>query len=643
MVSNRGRLETPRWAREKRAVWARVLLGVVLISLVYSLVRIQVVRAEEFATVARENMLRPVTIRAPRGTIYDRHGRVIAENRVAYSIQLMPAPVDSLRKQVEHLRPVLGLTDDDIRLAFRRYSASPNRPMAVLSNASLDQVARLEERRRDFPHVLIHEYPTRYYPAGPAVAHLIGYVAEISEVELREPQFADYRQGRLIGKAGIERQYERVLGGQPGMRYLEVDARGGIKRWLPESMGVPPVPGKDIHLNIDLDLQRYAAVLLQEAGESLGMERAQGGFVALDPRTGGMLAMYSNPSYDPNEFTGGIPTSVWTELNEDPATPLLDRATGAAQPPGSTFKMATAAMAIEAGVIRADEIMPIACTGGMTYAGRYQRCWTSHGIRMDLPLGLRHSCDVYFYQVGIRLGFDRFFEMGSRLGFGGKTGIDLPSEVASIFPLDRPWWERQFGYVPQASEIMSLAIGQGAVTMTPLKVAQITSGFARPDGRMVTPRLAQTELPPELRDGYRIDRDQIAAIRKGMRLVLRGGGTAGQSTLDDWDVGGKTGTAENPHGDDHAWFVGWAALPGKEPEIVAAMLVYFGESGSSTASAPVMNAIDFYMNRRYDRPFERYATPREKLRVGIPFDWSFVTRPVEDVPVWGYGDDDEGP
>ena len=636
MVTHRGRLETARWAREKRALWARVLLGVVIVSLVYSLVRIQVLRAEEFATVARENMLRPVTVRAPRGTIYDRHGRVIAENRVASSIQLMPAPLDSLHKQVAELRPILGLTEGGIETAFRRYRASPNRPMIVVSDATPDQVARLEERRRDFPHVLIHEYPKRYYPAGPAVAHLIGYVAEISGEELQRPEFADYQQGRWIGKAGLERQYERVLGGEPGLRYLEVDARGGIKRWLPESMGVPPVPGKDIHLNIDIELQRYGAFLLQEAATSLGMEKAQGAFVALDPRTGGVLALYSNPSYDPNLFTGGIPSDVWTELREDPSKPLLDRATGAAQPPGSTFKMSMGAMALEAGVLRAEELIP--CTGGFAYQGRYASNWRDQNDLLDLAGSLKDSCNTYFYRVGVRLGLPRFFELGTALGFGRRTGIDLPSEIASSFPESREWFERRFGYKPPENEIMSLSIGQGAVTMTPLKVAQITSGVARPDGRQVVPRLAQTTRPPEFLADYDISKDQIAAIRKGMRMVLGPGGTAGLSTLDVWDVGGKTGTAQNPHGADHAWFVGWAAPRGEEPEIVAAMLVYFGESGSQTASAPVMNAINFYMNRKYGRPFERYATPREKSRQGIPFDWQIIQRPVQDVPVYGYGD-----
>lgn len=636
MRGRHGRTETPRWAREKRAVWARVLIAVVVIGLVYSLVRIQVVRAEEFSLQARSNMLRPVTVRAPRGTIYDRNGRVVAENRVAYQVQLMPAPMDSLRVKVSQLWDVLGLTDADTATAFRRYRASPNRPMIVLNDASIDQVARLEERRPEFPHILIHEYPKRYYPSGPAVAHLIGYVAEISSEELQQDRYAGYRQGRWIGKSGLEQEYERILGGEPGLRYMEVDARGGIKRWLPESLGVPPIPGRDLHLNLDLELQRYGAFLLQETAESLGMEKAQGAFVALDPRTGGVLALYSNPTFDPNLFTGGIPSSIWTALQEDESVPLLDRASGAAQPPGSTFKMSMGAMALEAGVITVDEMMPIPCTGGMSYAGRYQRCWTNHGIRMNLPLGLRHSCNVYFYQVGIRLGFERYMRMGTRLGFGGKTGADLPSEIASTYPVDAAWFERRYGYTPQPSEIMSLSIGQGAVTMTPLKVVQTVSAFARPDARQVVPRLVQSPEPPELAGEHDITQEQLAAIRKGMRMVLAGGGTAAMSTLDYWDVGGKTGTAQNPQGPNHAWFVGFGAPPGGEPEIVAAMLIYYGESGSQAASGPVMNAINFYLNRQYGRPFDRYGTPREKAREGMSFDWEMVSQPAEDLPIYGY-------
>ncbi len=633
-----GHHQTPRWARERRAVWARVGISIIILGLIYSLVRLQLLRAEEFKTQARSNMLRPITIRAPRGTIYDRHGRVVAENRVAYQVQIMPAPMDSLRAQVERLRPLLDLTDDDVEAAFKRFSASPNRPFVVLSDANPDQVARLEERRTDYPDVFLHEYPKRYYPAGPAVAHLIGYVAEISEGELKRPEFADYRQGRWIGKAGLEREYERALGGDPGLRYMEVDARGRIKRMLPESAGVPPIPGQDLHLYLDLDLQRYGAFLLQETARELGMEKAQGAFVAMDPRTGGVLAYYSNPSYDPNLFTGGIPSRIWNALREDPTKPLLDRAGGAAQPPGSTFKMEVAAMALEAGAITPDWVDPIPCTGGMTYQGRYARCWTNHGQRFDLIGGIKNSCDVYFYQVGIALGLTEFMKRGSALGFAQKTGIDLPSEIAPIFPKDAQWFEDRFGYKPQPPEVMSLSIGQGAVTLTPLKIVQMVSGLARPDGRMPVPRLVQTDEPTQFLHQFGISREEISNIRKGMRRVLSPGGTAYLSRVDHWDTFGKTGTAQNPHGADHAWFVAAGAVPGKEPEIVAAMLIYNGQHGT-TASGPLMNAIDFYLNRRHGRPFERYATPRERQAQGLPVNWQDLARPVVDYPVTDYGNE----
>ncbi|MFP4623380.1 MAG: penicillin-binding protein 2 [Gemmatimonadota bacterium] len=635
MKGRHGRTETPRWAREKRAVWARVVLVVAVLGLVYSLVRIQVVRAEEFSVQARENMLRPVTVRAPRGTIYDRQGRVVAENRVAYQVQLMPAPVDSLRKKVEWLRPVLGLTDADTARAFRRYRASPNRPLVVLDDASLEQVARLEERRPDFPEVLIHDYPKRYYPAESAVAHLIGYVAEISQEELEQPRYADYRQGRWIGKAGLEQQYERVLGGEPGMRYMEVDARGGIKRWLPETMGVPAIPGEDIHLHLDLDLQRYGAFLLQETARSLGMEKAQGAFVAMDPQTGGVLAMYSNPSYDPNLFTGGIRSEVWRALNQDSTKPLLNRATGDAQPPGSTFKMTVAAMALAEGVITPEWVMPEACAGGMSYQGRYARCWTDHGRRFDLVGALKHSCDVYFYQVGIRLGLAEYMEKGTALGLGSRTGIDFPGEVSPIFPRGLDWFENHFGYKPRPPEIMSLSIGQGAVTFTPVKLAQVVAGFARPDGKMPIPRLIQSEAPTRFVEEYGVTREQLEAIRTGMRHVFNPGGTAYLSRIQDWDVMGKTGTAQNSRGDDHGWFVGVGARPGEEPEIVVAMIIYHGLHGS-TVSGPVANLVNFYLDRKYGREFERYATPRERQAEGLPVDWQTLEQPVQDYPVFGY-------
>ena len=602
-------------------------------ALVFALARIQLVATEHYALIAKENRLRPVVVRSPRGTIYDRYGQVVAENTVGYQVLLMPAPLDSMLAVVSRLRPILGLTDDEIERAVRKYRRQSHLPMEVDNDASYAAVSRLQERRFLFPGVLIHEYPKRRYPAGSAVAHVIGYVSEISERELELPEFQDYEQGRWIGKAGLEREYERELGGEPGMRYLEVDALGRIKRWLPEEAGVPPIPGRDLRLHLDMDLQRYTVELFRELAAGQGGSSFQAALVAIEPQTGGVLALYASPNFDPNAFVGGIRPDVWERLNNNPADPLLNRASGSAQPPGSTFKMATAAMAMHLGLLKPTDRMPIACGGGLRYQGRYARCWlgSGHGS-LDLVGAIKNSCNVYFYQVGIRIGLERFLELGTRMGFGSPTGIDLPNELSSTFPQGMDWWEQYFGYRPNDNEIMSLAIGQGAVNMTPLMLAQLYVAVSRPDGKAPVPRLVQTDGPVEIGLDLGVGEEGLQALRRGLRRVVGPGGTAALSRLPVWDFMGKTGTAQNPHGPDHGWFVGMAGPWGKDPEIVVALLIAYGEHGY-TASGAVANAINFYLNRKYGLPFDRYPTPRDRLPRGMHVDWSWYMSEVVDPPV----------
>jgi penicillin-binding protein 2 len=618
----RSRTERPRLDRQRMAQISRVALVVSAAALTFALGRLQIVASDQYALIAKENRVRPIVVPAPRGTIYDRHGQVVAENVVGYQVLLMPAPMDSMLAQLARLKPVLGLTDREVALALSRYRREPHLPMVVTANASPGGVARLQERRFMFPGVLVFQYPRRHYPAGEAVAHLVGYVAEISKAELELPEFRGYRQGRWIGKAGLERYHERLVGGEPGVRYLEVDALGRIKRWLPEESGLPPVPGRDLTLYLDLDLQRYVAEIFPK-----GM---RGAFVALDPATGGVLALYSSPSFDPNLFVGGIDPEIWQRLNSDPGKPLLDRATGSSQPPGSTFKLVTTAMAMDLGLLDPHEVMPIPCTGGMRYQRRYARCWygRGHGYK-DLIGAIKNSCNVYFYQVGIRIGLERFLELGSRIGIAGPTGIDLPSEIGSTFPGSTDDWQRRFGYRPYDNEIMSLAIGQGMVTLSPLRLAQLYVAVARPDGRAPVPRLAQLEDPPPIGLDLHLSPEGIAAIRRGLRRVLGPGGTAHLSRLPFWDFMGKTGTAQNPHGPDHAWFVGIGGRPGHDPEIVAVMLLEHGEHGY-TASGYVANAVNFFLSRKYGMPFERYPTPRERLKHDLPVDWGWLSSEVQD-------------
>ncbi len=625
----------PRGRRGFRGLWARVLTSVLVLSLGFALLKLQVLDVRDYALVAKENRLRPVPIPVPRGTIYDKHGLVIAENIVGYQILLMPAPRDTLLSQLSRLRPVLGLTDPDIDIAVKRWSRQPNLPMVVKSDASPGVIARLEERRFLFPSVLVNEYPKRHYPAGDAVADFIGYVAEISEHELTLPEFAGYRQGRQIGKSGLERQYEKQLGGEVGMRYLEVDARGRIKRWLPEQLGTPPIPGQDLQLYLDLDLQRFV--------EHIFPKKMAGGFVALDPKSGGVLAFYSNPTYDPNLFVGGIRTEVWEALQADSMRdgnewlPLLNRASGSAMPPGSTWKLAVSAMALGTGTVKPEEHMPIPCTGGMSYQGRYARCWdhAGHGF-LDMVGAIKNSCDVYFYQVGIRFGLRKFLENGTRLGFNRKTGIDLPSEQVPLFPKSYESYAKSQGYQPADNQVMSFAIGQGATAMTQLKLATIYQAWARNDGKTPKPRMVQTDSALEFTQDFGVGPAQIDVLRRGMRRVVGPGGTAVLSRLLKWDFMGKTGTAQNKQGSgvDHGLFVGMAGPLGKEPEIVGSMILEHGQHGA-TASGYVANALNFYLSRKYGQPFDPYPTPRDRIAHNLPWDYSITTTPLIDYPVEG--------
>ena len=633
MTQGKARIEHARQARRRQGVVVRWLLVLVFLGLGFALFRVQVLGREAYALQARENRLRGVTIRAPRGTVYDRHGRVIAENGVSHEVLLMPADREAMAGTLEDLRPLLGLTDADIDAAWRGFRRSPGLPMVVDGDASAAIAARVEERRGNLREVIVRPYPKREYPAARASSPLIGYVAEISERELQSPDFDGYAQGRWIGKAGIERQYEPVLSGTPGRRYLEVDAKGRIRRWMPSEVGTASVPGNDLQLHLDLDLQEYVAEIFNDVrmhADLAGMDTVRGAFVALDPRTGGVLAYYSTPAFDPNLFVGGVRSDVWERLNADPTRPLMDRVagSGAPQPPGSTFKLVLAAMALEEGIITPASHMPEPCTGGLWFQGRYAKCWCD-GCYWDFDLvqAIQKSCNVYFYQLGIALGLERFLEKGTEMGLARRTGIDLPGESPSIFPSGVDQMQARLGYRPPENEVMSLAIGQGAVTMTPLKMAQMYVALARDDGKAPAPRLAMTGEPAPITFELDLSAAQIAALRDGMRRVVGPGGTAWLSRLQGWDFMGKTGTAQNAHGTDHAWFAGIGGRAGGEPEIVAVALIYSGAHGW-VASEPVANAINFYLSRKHGRPFVRHPVPRVRQKLGLPIDWEWLQSPL---------------
>jgi penicillin-binding protein 2 len=429
-----GRVVAPRKQRERRSLAARGLVVLAILFLGTALFRLQVVEGEQYAMTARENRLRELPIPAPRGTIYDRTGRVVAENVPGYMIQLMPGDADVMNATIEQLRPLLGLSDTDIQRARRRWTRQRHLPMVLLHDAPETAVAALAERRFQFPNVLVHEYAKRRYPAGEAIAHFIGYVNEINDRQLQSREFEGYSMGQWIGQAGLERQYERRLGGVPGKRFLEMDARatssGGCRRrWA---------------------CRRYPAATCTSTSTSTcrststpsGRPTRPAPSSPSIPQTGGVLAYYSYPTYDPNIWIGGISQTDYDQLFNDRRLPLLDRVVASGQPAASTWKLAVAGMALDLGVIRPDEYMPQPCTGSFFY-GRTARCWYAPGHgRQNLIEAIKNSCNVYFYQVGVRIGLQRFLETGTRLGFGQRTGIDVPHEIAPNFPEDLDYYRR---------------------------------------------------------------------------------------------------------------------------------------------------------------------------------------------------------
>jgi penicillin-binding protein 2 len=600
-------------ARRRRARGASAIASLGLIVLCGAFFQTQVLKRDDFALEAEQNSQRPMPVPSARGAILDRNGLVIASNQPGYSLSIVPGPRDSVRAVLGRLSPVLNLTPERVQFLERRRDEEPTLPLTVTTDLTFDQLSAIQERVHSFPQVLIDMRPRRSYPKGSAVAHLVGYVSEVSKYDLTKPEYASYVRGQIIGKAGLERQYEDILGGKPGVNYVEVDAFGRIVGgFLPRTL-VPSAAGKDLKLYLDLELQRYVEHIFPKA--------MRGSIVAMEPGTGHILAIYSSPNYDPNEFVGGIASSTWSALQNDEAKPLIDRSVQGLYPPGSTFKLATAAIALELGLIDPEAVMPIPCSGGLQYGNRYFRCWEKkgHGY-VNLADAIKHSCDVYFYQVGLKIGLERLLAEGTRLGFAAKSGIDLPVERTANWPNNPDWYRRRFGWKPTQAEVLSLAIGQGPNDQTTVKIAQFYAALAA-DGKVGPPRIANVDTA-STKGGWdlHLSENSLKWLREGLRRVTATGGTAGLSALEHWDWVGKTGTAQNPHGEDHGWFAGMGGPHGGKPEVVVAALVEFGEHGSDVAQFAAKTA-DYYLRRKHGMPIDTIQTLREYLNAGRPTPW----------------------
>jgi penicillin-binding protein 2 len=553
--------------------------------------RTQILEHAAYTLQSETNRLREVPLPAPRAIIYDRHGAVIAENLPGYSVSILARTSDSLRVALRGLGGVINLSPEQIEAAVRRFKQAPNRPTVVLADASFDVVSVLEERRVDFPGLIIQASPKRYYPDKEAVASFVGYTGEITESELNQRPYRNYKSGQDVGKAGLERQYEAELRGKEGTHFVEVDARGRVVGEAGGRGDIAPESPDPLYTNIDLDLQRYAASLF---GDTL-----QGGVMALDPKTGEVLAIHSAPSFDPNRFIGGVSTQYYSQLRDDPRRPLYNKVIQGLYPPGSTFKLATAIMGMEAGIVALDDHMPTPCTGGYMFGNRYFRCWDKKGHgNVNLRQAIEKSCDVFFYQLGLRLGVSRMLAGGVSLKMREKSGIDLPNEKQSIWPDAAEYFNRKYGVGNWSTGVLlSLAIGQGENSQTVANMARFYTALAT-DGSIVRPEIVRRQT--QRTKVFKLTPEQMAGLQDAMAGVVSSRGTAAGAQIQGVIIAGKTGTAQtgvfrNGVELNHAWFTGYA--PANDPKIVIAVMLELVPYHGSNAALIASKMIERYLKR----------------------------------------------
>jgi penicillin-binding protein 2 len=580
-----GREEKPSHVRLTAVQY--LVLGIFLF-LAYGLWRLQVSQSEYYSAAAERNRVREVPILAPRGKILDRYGRTIVDNYTSFTALLMRDSSRNLELDAGLIAQGLHLDPKEVREKIRHFASLPQyQPIYLKEDITMDEEAFIEAHKTELPELDSIMAYRRLYPRKGFLAHLVGYVGEVSEDMLNQPQFELYNPGDVVGKSGVELEYNQLLMGTNGSRQVVVNSHGKeVGEALEEK---PAVPGNPLKLTVDVDLQ----IAAEEA-----MEGKNGAIVAMDPHTGEILAMASRPTFDPNNFAIRIGRADWVKLINDPNKPLLNKAIQAQLAPGSTFKILMATAGWQEGIA---QNLHVFCTGGAEFYGRRFGCWvkTGHG-EVDLPKGIYQSCDVFFYTLAEKLGIDRIAKYATALGLGQKTGIDLPDEVSGIMPSEQ-WKLRNFRQKWFAGETISVGIGQGAVTVTPVQLMRAIAAISM-DGRMVVPHVVD---PTNLPSGYvevarysqvksiPIDPNGWNTITDAMGRVLLPEGTAQSAHIPGIDIAGKTGSAQvvslatrakHAHDENLAqngWFVGFT--PRRNPDVIVCTLFEGGEHGKLAA------------------------------------------------------------
>jgi penicillin-binding protein 2 len=589
---------------------------IIFLVLSYGLWSLQIRKSDEYEVRAQQNRIRNVPILAPRGKILDREGRIIVDNYPSFSALLLRDQMRDLNADSEKIADGLHIPAEEIREKIRKYQLAHTpafQPIIIKDDITPDERAFIAAHKDEFPEletIMVHR---RLYPKDGFMAHLIGYVGEVSEDMLSSPKYDIYERGDIVGQSGVEAQYNDLLMGKNGSLRMLVDSKGREVGRLSED---PAVLGKPLKLTIDLDIQIAAEQAL---------EGRNGAVVAMDPRTGEILAMVSRPIFDPNDFAVHISRDEWNRLVTDPAHPLMNKAIQAQLAPGSTFKIIMSVAGLQEGIA---QNLRVNCPGGATFYGRFFKCWIAdkhltHGS-VDLSKGIYQSCDTFFYTLAERLGIEKIAKWATMLGLGRKSGIDLPNEVTGVMPSEE-WKIKNFRQKWYAGETISVGIGQGAVAVTPIQLARAI-GAITTGGSLFRPHVvAFDDLPREYRNvsadnippvtHLPIDSQNWVTITDAMAGVVGPQGTAAAAHLQGVDFAGKTGSAQVVSNafrkskagassvfKDNGWFVG--VTPRRNPEIVVALLIEQGEHGPIAAqlASKVIKAFVEKQRRIHNNP-----------------------------------------
>jgi penicillin-binding protein 2 len=608
-----------------RLTAAQYIILAIFLVLAYGLWRLQVMQSDYYSLAAEKNRIRNVPVLAPRGKILDRFGRTIVDNYPSFSALLLRDSSRDLSADADMIAQGLHLDPNEVRARIKRFSSLPQyQPIFLKEDITPDELAFVEAHRNELPELDTIMAHRRLYPRNGFMAHLIGYVGEVSEDMLNQPQFELYSAGDVVGISGVERQYNTLLMGQNGSRQALVDSHGREVGRLGET---DAIPGKQLKLTVDIDLQIAAEQAL---------EGKNGAIIAMDPHSGEILAMVSGPSFDPNDFAVHVSRDEWNKLVTDPDKPLLNKAIQAQLAPGSTFKIIMSVAGWQEGIA---QTMHVNCTGGAEFYGRRFGCWvkSGHGA-VDLERAIYQSCDVFFYTLGNKLGIDRIARYATMLGLGQKTGIDLPNEVSGVMPSEE-WKIRNFKQKWFAGETISVSIGQGAIAITPIQLLRAISAISM-GGRMVVPHVINpTDVPPGYVEAQHytevknvtLDPAGWNLITDAMGRVLLPEGTAQSAHIPGIDIAGKTGSAQVvslatrakfKNAEDLAqngWFVGFT--PRRNPDIVVCVLFQGGEHGKLAARLATQ-VIKAYVEKLRATPQKIVEKPKGDGKVDIGGLWS---------------------